>query len=114
MPPICCGADLCYARQEMLRFLTALPDGELVGFYILRSYGFQVVIEPTAHHAQVAARLNQWIPTAQDLARAQDEESRNRQESLAGGQTSGSLRVVIVDRTSGRMGSVTVPAHAVQ
>ena len=40
-------ADLQYARQEMLRFLNSLPQGEPVGLYILRSYGFQ---DPSRAH----------------------------------------------------------------
>ncbi len=71
--------DLSYAREEMLRFLKGLPAGEWVGLYILRSFGFQVLVEPTGDHAEVVARLSKWMPTAQDLSRAQDEEQRNRQ-----------------------------------
>jgi VWFA-related protein len=71
--------DLSYAREEMLRFLKGLPVGETVGLYILRTYGFEILLEPTADHAQVAAKLTGWMPKAQDLARAQDEEQRNRQ-----------------------------------
>ncbi len=71
--------DLAYARTEMLRFLKGLPANERVGIYILRSYGFQVLQEPTPDHAQLVATLSHWMPTAQDLARAQDEEQRNRQ-----------------------------------
>jgi VWFA-related protein len=71
--------DLSYAREEMLRFLKGLKPGEPVGLYIMRSYGFQVLLEPTADHAEAAAQLSRWMPSAQDLARAQDEEQRNRQ-----------------------------------
>jgi VWFA-related protein len=72
-------SDLHYARQEMLRFLKTLAEDEPVGLYIMRSYGFQILLEPTTDHAQVAAQLSRWMPSAQDLARAQDEEQRNRQ-----------------------------------
>jgi VWFA-related protein len=71
--------DLSYARQEMLRFLKGLPAGEAVGLYILRTYGFDVLLEPTGDHAEVAAKLTSWMPKAQDLSRAQEEEQRNRQ-----------------------------------
>jgi VWFA-related protein len=71
--------DLSYAREEMLRFLKTLDAAEPVGLYILRSYGFQVLLEPSSDHALVAMRLNLWMPVAQDLARAQDEEQHNRQ-----------------------------------
>jgi len=72
-------SDLSYARQEMLRFLKGLPAGDSVGLYIMRTYGFEALLEPTSDHAIVAANLTSWMPKAQDLARAQDEEQRNRQ-----------------------------------
>lgn len=71
--------DLSYAREEMLRFLKNAPEGERIGLYILRSYGFQVLLEPTTDHARFSAALAAWTPHAQDMARAQDEEQRNRQ-----------------------------------
>jgi len=71
--------DLSYAREEMVHFLKALPDGNQVGLYILRSLSFQTILEPTADHALVIDKLAHWMPTAQDLARAQEEEQRNRQ-----------------------------------
>jgi VWFA-related protein len=71
--------DLSYARQEMLRFLKNLPSREPVALYILKRYGFQVLTEPTGDHALVADKLGRWMPSAQDLSNAQDEEERNRQ-----------------------------------
>jgi VWFA-related protein len=71
--------DLTYAREEMLRFLKTLPAEEQVGLYVMKSYGFQILLEPTTDHARIAATLTKWMPSAQDLARAQDEEQRNRQ-----------------------------------
>jgi VWFA-related protein len=71
--------DLSYAREEMLRFLKGLPAGNWVGLYIMRTYGFEALLEPTSDHAIVAAKFTSWMPKAQDLARAQDEEQRNRQ-----------------------------------
>jgi VWFA-related protein len=71
--------DLSYARQDILRFLKTVPADEPAGLYILRSYGFEILLEPTSNHSLVAAELSQWMPTAQDLSRAQDEEQRNRQ-----------------------------------
>ena len=73
-------SDLTYAREEMLRFLKALPPDEPVGLYVMKSYGFQILQEPTTDHAQLAATLTKWMPSAQDLARAQDEEQRNREQ----------------------------------
>jgi VWFA-related protein len=73
-------SDLTYARGEMLRFLKTLQPGERVGLYILGGHGFQVALEPTQDHARLASTLAVWMPNAQDLAHAQDEERRNRQQ----------------------------------
>jgi len=73
-------ADLTYAREEMLRFMKTLSRDESVGLYIMKSYGFEILTEPTLDHAQLASTLKNWMPSAQDLARAQDEERRNRQQ----------------------------------
>jgi VWFA-related protein len=72
--------DLANARTQMLRFLKTLAPEERIGLYILRSRGVEVLQEPTLDHVQVATTLTQWMPNAQDLARAQDEERRNRQD----------------------------------
>ena len=72
--------DLTYARTEMLRFLRGLPANALVGLYIMNGRGFQVLEEGTADHALLASKLNGWMPNAQDLARAQELEQRNRQQ----------------------------------
>ncbi len=73
-------ADLAYARSEILRFLKAVPSDEPVGLYILRKYGFEILREPTTGHSEVAAALSKWIPGAQDLLQAQQEELRSRQQ----------------------------------
>jgi len=73
-------ADLTYARGEMLRFLKAVSAIEPVGLYVMRSYGFQVLVEATTDHAMLAAALTRWMPSAQDMANAQDEEQRTRQQ----------------------------------
>jgi len=39
-----------------------------------------VVLEPTQDHAHLASMLAAWMPSAQELAHAQDEERRNRQQ----------------------------------
>jgi len=72
--------DFTYARSEMLRFLKIVPLNEPVGLYALKSYGFQILLEPSTDRAQLAATLAKWMPTAQDMARAQEEEQRNRQQ----------------------------------
>lgn len=73
-------ADLTYARAEMLRFLRSLPANELVGLYVMSAQGFQILEEGTVDHAMLASKLHGWIPSAQDLARAQEMEQRNRQQ----------------------------------
>lgn len=73
-------ADLTYARAEMLRFLRSLPTNGLVGLYVMNGQRFQVLEEGTADHALLGSKLSQWMPSAQDLARAQELEQRNRQQ----------------------------------
>ncbi len=73
-------SDWRHARAEMLRFLQAIPADEPVGLYVLRSRGFEILLEPGTEHKRVADTLARWMPTAQDLARAQSEEGRNRQD----------------------------------
>jgi VWFA-related protein len=73
-------ADLTHARGEMLRFLRALPANERVGLYVMKGNGLQVLEEGTADHAMLAAKLSQWMPSAKELAQAQEEERRNRQQ----------------------------------
>ena len=72
--------DLNYAREEMLRFLKTLAPQEPVGLYVMKRHGFEVLLEPTTDAALVAATLRKWMPDAQDLANAQDQEQRNRRD----------------------------------
>jgi VWFA-related protein len=72
--------DLNYTRSEMLRFLKTLAFGEPVGVYVLKGHGFQVLLKPTTDVVLTAETLKKWMPDAQDLANAQDEEQRNRRE----------------------------------
>lgn len=72
--------DLNYAREEMRRFLKTLATGEPVGLYVMKRYGFQVLLPPTTDANLVAATLSKWMPDAQDLANAQSQEQRNRRE----------------------------------
>ncbi|MDR3726530.1 MAG: VWA domain-containing protein [Terracidiphilus sp.] len=72
--------DLTRVRAEMLRFLGSLQAGERVGLYAMKTLGFEVLLEPTANRALLADKLRQWMPSAQDMARAQGEETRNRQQ----------------------------------
>ena len=73
-------SDLSYARAETMRFLRALPAGERVGLYVLKSHNFQILAEETTDHALLEDKLSRWMPNAQDLQNAQDEEMRNRQQ----------------------------------
>jgi VWFA-related protein len=72
--------DLVDARQQMVRFLQALPPNERVALYTMKYHGYQVLQEASTDHDAIAARLAKWMPTAQDLSNAQDEEQRNRQQ----------------------------------
>jgi VWFA-related protein len=72
--------DLVDVRQQMVHFLQALPANERVALYTMKYHGYQVLQEATADHAVLAAQLAKWMPTAQDMANAQDEEQRNRQQ----------------------------------
>ena len=71
--------DLTYARGEVLRFLQSIPPGERVALYAMKMAGFEILSEGTADHDLLGAKLRKWLPSAQDLANAQDEEGRNRQ-----------------------------------
>ncbi|MDE3187991.1 MAG: VWA domain-containing protein [Acidobacteriota bacterium] len=73
-------ADLTYARDQMLKFLEKLPASELVGLYAQGARGFQVLMEGTADHTALATTLRQWMPSAQNLAAAQEAEQHNRQQ----------------------------------
>ena len=72
--------DLVDARQQMVRFLRALPGNERVALYTMKYHGYQVLQEASTDHDAIAARLAKWMPIAQDLANAQSEEQRNRQQ----------------------------------
>jgi VWFA-related protein len=72
-------ADLTYARDELLNFLQKLSSDERVGLYVQNARGFQILVEETRDHALLASTLRQWMPGAQDLARSQEMEQRNRQ-----------------------------------
>jgi VWFA-related protein len=71
--------DLVDARRQMLDFLRKLTPNERVALYAMRYHGYQVLEEATTDHGRVAERLAKWMPAAQDLMNARDEEERNRQ-----------------------------------
>ncbi len=72
--------DLTHARGEILRFLRALPPGQPVALYAMKSRSFEVLTVETTDYALLAKKLAAWMPDSQDLAQAQDEEKRNRQQ----------------------------------
>ncbi len=72
-------ADLSNARREMLRFISTLAPGERVGLYTMTGLGFRVIQEITTDHAALTAKLQKWMPSAQSVSQAQEEETRNRQ-----------------------------------
>jgi VWFA-related protein len=73
-------ADMNNARQQVLKFLSDAAPGERIGLYTMTGLRFRVLAEITTDHAALAARLGKWLPTAQSVSEAQDEEMRNRQQ----------------------------------
>jgi VWFA-related protein len=73
-------ADFAVVREQTMRFLKSVPPNERVALYAMRYHGFEVLEEATADHDVIATRLSKWGPAAQDLANAQDEEMRHRQQ----------------------------------
>lgn len=71
--------DMSYARGQILKFLGSLGAGERVGLYTMTGLGFHILAEVTADHAALIARMQTFMPTAQSVAAAQEEETRNRQ-----------------------------------
>ena len=80
MPVALRRPDLTNVRSQMLRFLRGLSANDRVALYILQAHSFQVLEEATTDHSLLAAKLSQWMPSAQDLARSQEMEQRNRQQ----------------------------------
>jgi VWFA-related protein len=72
--------DLNYARAQMLKFLAALAPDQPVGLYAMNGLGFRVVQELTDDHRAVADKLKAFLPSAQAVSQAQEEERRNRQQ----------------------------------
>ena len=72
-------SDLSYTRGAILKFLNSLAPGERVGLYTMTPLGFRVLTEVTTEHSALIARMQKFMPSAQSLAQAQEEETRNRQ-----------------------------------
>jgi VWFA-related protein len=73
-------ADLSHTREQILKFLDGVPPSEPVGLYVRTGSSFNILNEETTNHAALVSALGKWIPSAQDLARAQEAEVRNRQQ----------------------------------
>jgi len=71
--------DMSHAKQEILKFIGTVAPTERVGIYTMTALGFSVLQEITTNHAQLAAKLSKWAPSARSAALAQEEETRNRQ-----------------------------------
>ncbi len=71
--------DMNLARGQILKFLNSLAPSERVGLYSMNSLGFHVLIEVTSDHAALIARMQKFMPNAQAVSQAQEEETRNRQ-----------------------------------
>ena len=111
--------DLTNARERILGFLDKLPASEPVGLYIRAGYGFRVLAEGTTDRAALISALRLWTPNAQDLARAREDEVRNRQQfdtvqsssdlqfvgGNIAGSTSASSELAIPGGTSSNVGS---------
>ena len=72
--------DLNRARQQAIKVLGTLPFSEPVGLYVRTDAGFRVMVEGTTDRSSVTAALGRWRPDARDVARAQEQEMRNRQQ----------------------------------
>lgn len=73
-------SDFAVVRQQLLAFLKSAPPDQRIAFYAMRYHGYQVLEEATADRDRIAARLAKWIPVAQDMNNARDEEEHNRQQ----------------------------------
>jgi VWFA-related protein len=73
-------ADLNNARQQAIKFLKSVSPDERVGLYTMTTMGFKVLTEITTDHAALISRLQKWMPSAQSVSQAQEEEIRNRQQ----------------------------------
>ena len=72
--------DLNYARGQMLTFLEKVAPAERVGLYTMTGTSFRVLVEATADHGALIAKLKAFAPSALSMAQAQEEETRNRQQ----------------------------------
>jgi VWFA-related protein len=100
-------ADLSHAREQILKFLDRVPPSEPVGLYVRTGSSFNILNEETTNHAALVSALGKWIPSAQDLARAQEVEVRNRQQFDT---VDSSSDMQYVNGNNGGMASLTPPS----
>ena len=72
--------DLQNAREQMGTFLRGLHENERAAIYVMHATGFQVLQDPTTDHPLAAKTLASWTPSADNIARGQEQEARNRQQ----------------------------------
>ena len=72
-------SDMSNARGQILKFLRSLAPNERVGLYSMNGLGFHVMAEATQDHAALIACMQKFMPTAQSVSTAREEETRNRQ-----------------------------------
>jgi VWFA-related protein len=72
--------DFANARQQAIQFLKTLQPDEKVALYAMRYHNYEILSEATTDHAALVAKLKKWVPSSQDIANAEDEEQRNRQQ----------------------------------
>ena len=72
--------DLNHIRQQILEFLAKLRIGERVGLYTTPGNSVRILAEATSDRSALIAALQKWKPSAQSIALAQQEETRNRQQ----------------------------------
>ncbi len=69
--------DLQFARDATIKFLNKLAPTQPVALYTMDDIGFHVLAEMTQDHAQLAAKLKAWTPSAGTVSNAQETQDRN-------------------------------------
>ncbi|HEX4320992.1 MAG TPA: VWA domain-containing protein [Acidobacteriaceae bacterium] len=72
--------DLTRAREEMLRFLKATRPTSRIAIYAIGEHGFRAIQDVTQDHALATQKLTAWYPNIQSVSRAQEDDTRLRQQ----------------------------------
>jgi VWFA-related protein len=72
--------DLNRARGELLRFLKATRPDSRIAIYAIGEHGFRAIQDVTQDHALASQKLTAWVPNIQSVARAQEDDTRLRQQ----------------------------------